>query len=141
MSGEACICCTCCGVIIAAVFAIILSFAQLPVNTLGLDYSPITKSIDNKVYQSGFYFLGFMHSFKKYPKTLQTLDFSDQYSADRGIIEARSNDGLMVNFRAQFQYQLNELNLLQLYLTYGDDYKTPCIRFAVDVMNDEAANF
>ena len=47
----------------------------------------------------------------------------------------------MVNFRAQFQYQLNQKNLLTLYLRYGENYKSPCIRFAVDVMNDQAATF
>ena len=42
----------------------------------------------------------------------------------------------MVNFNAQFQYQLDQKNLYNLYMRYGEDYKSPCIRFAVDVMND-----
>ena len=82
-----------------------------------------------------------MHSFIEYPATIQTLDFSDNAGAHRGSIEARSNDGLMVEFRAQFQYQLNSADLSKLYLKYGEDYKSPCIRFAVDIMNDQATNF
>jgi len=47
----------------------------------------------------------------------------------------------MVNFRAQFQYQLRMEDLYTLYLTYGEDYKTPCLRFAIDKMNDIAAKY
>lgn len=32
-------------------------------------------------------------------------------------------------------------DLLKLYLTYGSDYKTPCLRFAIDKMNDIAARY
>ena len=28
--------------------------------------------------------------------------------------------------------------LVPLYLRYGEDYKTPCTKFAIDVMSDEA---
>lgn len=72
---------------------------------------------------------------------MQTMDFSDGSNANRGVVEARSKDGLMVNFRAVFQYQLNQKSLITLYKKYGDDYKSPCIRFAVDTLNDQAAQF
>lgn len=67
---------------------------------------------------------------------MQTMEFSDSPNANRGVVEARSKDGLMVNFRAVFQYQLNLKDLIALYKRYGDDYKSPCIRFAVDCLND-----
>jgi hypothetical protein len=82
-----------------------------------------------------------MHKFLEYPATLQTLEFSNTANAHRGSVEARSNDGLMVTFSAQFQYQLNPADLSKLYNKYGEDYKSPCIRFAVDVMNDQATDF
>ena len=81
---------------------LVLSFSSLPVNTFGLDYSPITKQISPIVFTSGFHYLGFMHKFIEYPSTMQTFDFSGNTDAVRGPIEARSMDGLMVNFRAQF---------------------------------------
>ena len=127
--------------IVIVIAFIIMSFSSLGVNTYGLDYSPISKSISPTIFTSGFHYLGFMHKFIEYPLTMQTFDFSDSSTASRGPIEARSKDGLMVNFRAQFQYQLNQKNLLTLYLRYGENYKSPCIRFAVDVMNDQAATF
>ena len=54
------------------------------------------------MFTSGFHYLGFMHKFIEYPASMQTLDFSGNTDANRGPIEARSKDGLMVNFRAQF---------------------------------------
>lgn len=45
-----------------------------------------------------------MHKFIEYPSQMQTMDFSDAPNANRGLVEARSKDGLMVNFRATFQY-------------------------------------
>ena len=47
-----------------------------------------------------------MHKFIPYPATVITFEFSDEPTANRGLIEARSKDGLMVDFRAQFQYKL-----------------------------------
>ena len=40
----------------------------------------------------------------------------------RGPVTARSKDGLMVNFRASFQYRLNKNGLVKLYMRYGEDY-------------------
>ena len=31
--------------------------------------------------------------------------------------------------------------MVDLYKRYGEDYKTPCIRFAVDSLNDKASSF
>ena len=85
--------------------------------------------------------MGFMHKFIEYPMTLQMFSFTDQQtpSTVRGPINARSKDSLMVNFRASFQYKLQEGKLVELYRKYGEDYKSPCIRFAVDSMNDQAS--
>ena len=52
------------------------------------------------------------------------MDFG--YSADTNMIMGRSKDGLMVNFKATFQYQLLSDEIHTLYMTYGYDYKTPC---------------
>ena len=86
--------------VIIVITFVILSFSSLPVNTYGLDYSSITKQINENAYTSGYHYLGFMHKFIEYPTTMQTLDFSYSTTANRGPIEARSKDGLMVNFRA-----------------------------------------
>ena len=123
------------------VIFIVLSFSSLPVNTYGLDYSPISKQISPMIYTSGFHYLGFMHKFIEYPSSVQTMDFARTGGAERGPIEARSIDGLMVTFSAQFQYTLDGNSLLELYLRYGEDHKAPCIRFSVDSLNDMASHY
>ena len=97
-----CICCSVCLMAIVVIIFVILSFSSLPVNTYGLDYSPITKQINDNVYSSGYHYIGFMHKFIEYPSQMQTMDFSEGQSANRGLVEARSKDGLKVNFRATF---------------------------------------
>lgn len=141
-SGVAnCICCSVCSLVVVVITFLILSFSSLPVNTYGLDYSPISKQISPIVFDSGFHYLGFMHKFIEYSSTTLTIDFSDTGASDRGAIESRSIDGLQVRFSAQFQYTLNKASLQNLYMRYGEDYKSPCIRYAVDVLNDRATNF
>jgi hypothetical protein len=82
-----------------------------------------------------------MHKFIEYPSQILSIDFSDEVGNDRGPVESRSIDGLQVRFSVQFQYTLNKLNLLELYLRYGEDYKSPCTRYAVDILNDRATSF
>jgi len=136
-----CGCLTFCLAILSLIIFLSGAISTLEVNTYGLDYSNIGKTINENVYKSGIHFLGFGHSFIRYPSQMQTLDLGDGAKANRGMIEARSLDGLMVNFRATFQYQLNEKDLLTLYRKFGEDYKSPCIRYAVDCLNDQASKF
>ena len=140
-SGLYCAGCCCCTILISVIVILAGSIKSLAVNTYGVDYSAITKTINPSVYTSGIHFVGFGHSFIEYPATIQTFEFSDTGTQQSGKIYARSLDGLMVNFRAQFQYQLTQGNLTKLYLRYGEDYKTPCIKFSIDAMSDEATQY
>ena len=78
---------TCCGcsaltLILAGVY-VIFSFSSLDATEYGLDYNSITKSIDQNVFTSGYHFLGFAHSFIKFPSTVQTMEFSNERTANR----------------------------------------------------------
>ena len=126
---------------IVIIIIVSLSLSSLPVNTYGLDYSPITKTINDKIFDSGFHYIGFMHKFIEYPSSTMTINFSDDNGADRGQIESRSTDGLMVSFNAQFQYVFDRSRVRDLYLRYGENYKDPCIRYAVDILNDRATKY
>ena len=70
-----CCCCTVTCVISLVVF-LFFSYASLDANEYGLDYSAISKTIDETVYTSGYHFLGFGHSFVVYPSTVQKMEFS-----------------------------------------------------------------
>lgn len=68
---KAAICCCCTVTCLVAIGAMVwFSFAALDAYEYGLDYSSITKTIDKKVYGSGYHFLGFGHSFIRYPSTV-----------------------------------------------------------------------
>lgn len=61
-----------------------LSFSSLDVNEYGLDYSSISKTISTDPYTAGIYFLGIGHSFKKYPRTVSTIEFSNDRARTNG---------------------------------------------------------
>lgn len=131
-----CCCAMCCLTVIVVVIFVSLSVSSLPVNTYGLDYSPIQKTINDRVFDSGFHFIGFMHKFLEYSSSTMSFEFSDDKNADRGQIVSRSTDGLEVSFSATIQYTFDRNRLKELYMKFGDNYKDPCIRYAVDILND-----
>lgn len=64
-----CCCCTLTAVVAIGVL-VFFSYSSLDAYEYGLDYSGITKTIDTNVYGSGYHFLGFGHSFIRYPSTV-----------------------------------------------------------------------
>jgi len=58
-----------------------------------LDYNNNNKQVDTNVYTSGLYFLGLGHSFIKYPRMLQTIEFESSHD----LVQAFSSDGLPVS--------------------------------------------
>lgn len=75
------------------------SFSSLAINELGLNYSGITVHVENRTYESGFYFLGVSHSFLVFPKIVQQIEFS----YDEGsILKSRTKDGLEVDLEISF---------------------------------------
>ena len=69
-SGKTIICGCCVTAVVACVFLVFFSFSSLDAQEYGLDYNGISKSIDDKIYTSGYHYLGFAHSFIKYPTVL-----------------------------------------------------------------------
>jgi len=49
--------------------------------------------------------LGIGHSFVKFPKNVQMVDFSKDRNADRGAIQSRTFDGLEVILEISFQFE------------------------------------
>ena len=129
--------CSCCCALITGIILIIMSIATLPINTWGLDYSGIGKTVDPTPQTAGIKFLGPLHSFIQYPTTQQTFSF--QRGGIGPAISARTIDGLIVTFNANFQFRLNKGDLFKMYMKFGEDYQSPCSRYAIDVLNDSAA--
>ena len=88
----------------------ILSFASLEVNEFGLDYSSITKTVSDRPWTGGLHFLKVGHSFLKFPKTVQTVEFSNTAPQSNGpAIKSRTQDGLEVVLEISFQFKYSIL--------------------------------
>jgi len=87
------------------------------------------------------YFIGIGHSFIKFPKNLQTIEFSNDRTAVRKPIESRTSDGLEVVLEISFQYVLQPDKLFTLYNAYGPDYFTIFQNVAVDLLTEEATKY
>jgi len=72
----------CCIAVLTTIILLVYSFDSLEVNEYGLDYSSISKTVAELPLLAGIHFLGLGHSFYKFPKTVQTIEFSeDKYSS------------------------------------------------------------
>ena len=92
---KALVCCVCSlAAILAMGTLVFMSYSSLDATEYGLDYSSITKTIDVNYKGSGFHYLGFGHSFIRYPSIQQTMEFSKDSKADFPQVESRTNDGL-----------------------------------------------
>jgi hypothetical protein len=104
-------------VIIPAAILIALSFATLEPVEYGLNFNAITMSVENITYSvAGLYFLGFGHWFVRYPRIIQTIEFSAT-GADH-LLHTRTSDGLPLTLGLSFQYRYIPEHLYELYLTY-----------------------
>jgi hypothetical protein len=87
------------------------------------------------------YILGIGHSFLKFPKNVQTIEFSKERNANRGPIESRTLDGLEVSLEISFQYVLQPENLFRLYSKFGPRYLIVFQNVAIDILTEEATKY
>ena len=92
-NGGGTLCGVCTGfIVIPSFIMIMMSFSSLQSVEYGLDYNAITLTVDNRTYDSaGLYFLGLGHSFIKFPRTIQTIEFN---AAHDDLLHTRTLDGL-----------------------------------------------
>jgi len=131
----------CCVVLVTFVILLATSFSSLEFNEWGLDYSGITKTVSKSSASGGIHFLGIGHHFIKFPKTVQTIEFSSENTATEASLNSRTSDGLEVTLEISFQYSLNADNLTQLYMTYGEEYKDVFVLVAMDILTDLATKY
>lgn len=84
------------GLAVLSVF-MFFSIGSLNYNQVGLNYSGIFKSIENKTYGSGFHFIGLGHEFIPYDLTITTIEFSKDKDATLPVITCRTKDGLRLD--------------------------------------------
>lgn len=86
-----------------------------------------------------------MHSFIKFPRSVQTVEFSDTDAPVPSIrtphTESRTSDGLEVKLEISFQYSLISEGLFNLYMNFALDYPYIIQNVAVDVLSDLTTNY
>ena len=132
-----CCCCAC----FTSFLLIIFFFASLEATEYGLNYSWISKNISPNIKENGLYFIGIGHSFIKFPKTVQTIEFSNQKTANKGPIQSRTSDGLEVTLEISFQYVLTKDKIYELYNKYGSNYNYIFQNIAVHTLTEEATKY
>jgi len=136
------LCATICALIlITGVVLLILGFSSLEATEYGLDYSWLSKTISPVIFSNGLYFIGIGHSFIKFPRNVQTIEFSKERNSNRPAIESRTLDGLEVTLEISFQYILQPENLFKLYNKYGDTFKQVIQNVAIDILTQEATSY
>ena len=128
-----------CFIAVPAVIMIVLSFATLEQTQYGLDYNGITLSVDNiTMASSGLYFLGLGHSFIKFPKVVQTIEFN---SNNGQFLHTRTSDGLPLTLGVSFQFTYNPTRLYDLYVSYKGQHRHVYENTATAVIANLACNF
>lgn len=112
------------------------SIASLEYNQVGLNYSNIFKSVENRTYEAGFHFVGLGHSFIPYEMTLATIEFSKNKDAILPPISCRTQDGLKLDLEVSFQYKVLPSKIYDIYTTFGDSMQTVLLRIALDSISD-----
>ena len=136
------ICGCCCFYSCCCSFLLILfGFAALEATEFGLNYSWISKNISPNVKENGLYFIGIGHSFIKFPKTVQTIEFSKSKTASQGPIQSRTSDGLEVTLEISFQYILQKDQIYELYTKYGKNYNYIFQNIAIHTLTEEATKY
>lgn len=136
------LCATICALIlVTGIVLLILGFSSLEATEFGLDYSWLSKTISPMIYSNGLYFIGIGHSFIKFPRNVQTIEFSKERNSNRPAIESRTSDGLEVTLEISFQYLLQSENLFKLYNKYGDTFKQVIQNVAIDILTQEATYY
>lgn len=133
-----CAACTC-FIIIPSIILVSLSFSSLHTVEYGLDFNAITMSVSNQTYTTaGLYFLGFGHSFIKYPRVIQTLEFTPGH---RGRLHTRTADGLPLTLGVSFQYRYLPGKLFDLYLAFKGEQEAVYVNTATAVISNVACNY
>jgi regulator of protease activity HflC (stomatin/prohibitin superfamily) len=136
--GVVCGVCTC-FIVVPSAIMIAMSFASLPTVEYGLDYNAITMSVDNKTFSmAGLYFLGLGHSFIKFPRVIQTIEFNQQR---HDLLHTRTSDGLPLTLGVSFQFRYIPQHLHTLYLAYKGEHLHVYENTATAVIANVACNY
>jgi regulator of protease activity HflC (stomatin/prohibitin superfamily) len=117
-----------------------MSFDTLEYQEMGLNYSWISETVEQKTFSSGRYYLGLGNHFIKFPSMVKSVFFLDDMSpSTQGpSLQSRTQDGLNVRLEVSFQYRLLFDDLYKLYATLGVHYEKTLVRMAIEQLTTAA---
>lgn len=109
-------------VMVVGVIAIgigLTSVTSLQPTEMALKYNWLFKTMDTHVMtEPGLVFTGPLNTLIRFPKTIQTLEYNEQY---RDLLDGRTQDGLPLILGLSFQYRLLPDGIYKLYHTYENE--------------------
>jgi len=113
-----------------------LSFDTLEYQEIGINYSWVSETIEDRTYGAGRYYIGIGNRFIKYPRVVNNMYFGDEFSPGTVVngpaLQSRTQDGLTVRIEVSYQYKLIPEKLYELYQTFGEDYTLILLRMAIE---------
>jgi len=143
MAGEAlgaCVAFSCAAFVLLFVF----SFASVAPTEMALKYNYVFKTVSPTVVtNAGLRFVGPFTSLLRYPKTIQTMEYS---SVHRDLLDGRTHDGLPLLLGLSFQYRLlqDDNSLINLYHSFEQntgDYVKIYFLTGMHMITEMATNF
>lgn len=127
-------------VVITSILIFFMSFDTLEYQEMGLNYSWISETVQQKTFSSGRYYLGLGNHFLKFPQMVKSVFFLDDMSptTQGPALQSRTLDGLNVRLEVSFQYRLVFNDLYKLYSTLGLDYEQTLVRMAIEQLTTAA---
>lgn len=132
-----------CGVVtVLAIVYVYFSWDILEPTDYGIDFSAISYTIGTMPFAAGRFWLGFGHSFIRFPARAQTIEFTETTGPfKRGEpLRSRTSDGLEVLLEISLQYQFQQNNILEAYGKFGEAYEPVYVRYVTDTVT-KAATF
>ncbi|CAL1133421.1 unnamed protein product [Cladocopium goreaui] len=103
----------------------------------GLNCNYLSESVEKEPYSAGRYYLGITNSFIKFPRTVKSISFLEDWTegSQGPALQSRTKDGLTVHLEVSFQYQLMFDQLYTLWSTLGEDYEKTFVRMAIEQLS------
>ena len=92
---------------LVVLIVLIISIGTVEPIEYAVKYNSISKSIDqDRVYPGGWYFIGPVYTFIKFPATLVNMDFTRFEGAYSGPISVKDSDSQEMDLSISVQYRL-----------------------------------
>lgn len=126
--------------VICLITLFLMSFDSLEYQEIGLNYSWISETVEQKPYTSGRYYLGIGNHFIKFPRMVTSLFFIDDLGEGKNgpALQSRTKDGLNVRLEVSFQYRLKFDKVYDLFTILGRSYEQTFVRMAIEQLTTAA---